>query len=157
MDIYDSLFSTSDMLNEQLANELFAIMPSDGPLVAIVDRQGTCWASDEEKFLQVFSDNQQLKQICTRVDDGGDPVITRIDEYGVVATELLVQQVNCGYAIILLPGYTCESVMENSDLIELVLNQIALIAGLIKKNNQLHHAKLKELSGIFKNSATSPN
>jgi hypothetical protein len=50
MDIYDSLFSPGCALNEQIARQIFDILPEQGPIMVIMDRDGNCWPSDSEKF-----------------------------------------------------------------------------------------------------------
>ncbi len=151
MDIYGSLFSSSGMLNEQIAKEIFGIMPVQGPFIVILDGKGNYWASDEERFSQIFSDKQQLEQVISRIDDGGDPVISQIDDSSIVATQLATDQTNCGYVILVLEEYSPESTFANMDLIELLLNQIGLVARLIEKNNHLRHTQMKRLSLVSDN------
>ena len=147
MNIYDSLFSSNaTMLCEQVARQMHEIVPEDGLFVVILDNEDNYWCTDEARFAQFFSDPRQLALLCSRIDDGGDPVISQIDDCGVVATELTAEDTSCGYVVVVLPQYTPESTLATIDLIELALNQASLIAGLIDKNNRLHHMELKHFS-----------
>jgi hypothetical protein len=48
--------------------------------------------------------------------------------------------------IVALPQYSPESTLINIDLIEIVLNQISLIAKLVEKNNLLYELQMKQFS-----------
>ena len=157
MDIYDSLFSSNVMLNEQIATELFGIMDQQDLILAILDGQGNCWCSNEEKFSELLSHREQLSQLCSRVDDGDDPVITQIEEFSVVGTEFVVGDVNFGYLVVFFPQSNPESTLANMDIIDLMLNQVALIGRLIDKNNKLHLTQLKQLSGVCVDSSVTRN
>ena len=50
MNIYDSLFSSNDMLNEQIAGLLNDFVSAEGPFMAIRDARGNCWLSDEDRL-----------------------------------------------------------------------------------------------------------
>jgi len=51
MNIYNSLFSKNCMLNEQVARQVFEILPEEGPMMVILDRAGyrgaTGYGADE--------------------------------------------------------------------------------------------------------------
>lgn len=146
MNIYDALFSSSFMLNEQIAREIFDILPEQAPLLLICDKDGNCWPSDQDKFDIFFHDMSQIEQICSVIDDGGDPVIGQIEDCGLVATELEAAGGHYGYLIMVLQHHTPESTLAAVDLIEMFLNQTNLVARLIEKNNQIHHQQLKNFS-----------
>ncbi len=146
MDIYETLFSSAMILNEQIAHELFTDTPESGPILAIFDPQGNHWSADEAVFEQVFHKSGQIPQICRRVDDSGQPVISMIEDWSVIASELNVGTENCGYIFIFLPDYTPEMTMQSLSLVELLFQQVETIAALINKNNKLHKEKLKTLS-----------
>ena len=143
MDMYDSLFWPECALNEQIARQLFEILPEDGPVLIIMDRMGNCWPSDSERFSRLNISELLLKEICGKIDDGTEPVVTQDDDCSIIAAQLATKQTNCGYAIIILPRYSPESTLVNIDLIEILLNQIALIARLIEKNNHLYELQMK--------------
>ncbi len=137
MDIHDSLFSSSCMLNEQVARQIFEILPEDGPMMVILDRDGNCWPSDTERFMQLNLSEVLVGNLCARIDDGNEPIVTQIDEHSIIATQLATEHANCGYVIIAIPHHSPESTLISSDIIEMVLNQIGLILRLIEKNNTL--------------------
>ena len=147
MDIYDSLFSSSTMLNEQLARIVSEFTGPDGPLVAILGPDGVCRVNNESVFEQIFADEQFLNRICANIDDGDDPLIVPANGYTIIATQLIAENTNCGYLIAALENTGCGSQLPNLELIELLVNQFTAIAGLAAKNNRLHHLQLKQLCG----------
>ena len=146
MDICEPLFSQSSVLNEQIVREIFDILPEDGPVIIIIDRDGNCWSSDPEKFSRLNISESFLRGLCAKIDDGAEPVITQVNDFGVVAAQLAAEQTNCGYVIIALPQYSPESTLKNIALIEMLLNQIGLIAKLVEKNNLAYELQMKQLS-----------
>jgi hypothetical protein len=146
MNMCDSLFSPSCVLNEQIARQVFDILPEDGPIILIMDREGNCWPSDSERFSQLNISESFLKELCAKIDDGTEPVITQTNDFSVIAAQLATERTNCGYVVIALPQYSPESTLINIDLIEILLNQIGLIAKLIEKNNLHHELQMKHYS-----------
>jgi len=134
------------MLNEQLARIIFDFTGPDGPLVAILDPDGPCMASDESVFEQIFADELLVEKIRASIDDGDDPLIVPVGGYTIIATQLIAEDVNCGYLIVALENGDSGSKLPNSGLVELLVNQFTAIASLAAKNNRLHHMQLKELS-----------
>jgi hypothetical protein len=135
MDICQSQFPDVSALNEQIAGEIFDILPEDGPIVMIIGRDGNHWLSSSEKLSELDISESFLKGVCAKIDDGAEPVITRIKDFGVVAVQLATEQINYGYVIVALPQYSPESVLINIGLIEILLNQIGLIARLVEQND----------------------
>ena len=146
MDIYDSLFSPGCMLSEQIARQIFDVLPERGPIMVIMDREGNCWPSDSEEFSKLNISESFLRELCAKIDDGAEPVVTQADDSSIVATQLATERTNCGYVIIVLPQYSPESTLINIDLIEVLLNQTGLIAKLIENNNLLHELQMKQFS-----------
>jgi hypothetical protein len=155
MDMYDSLFSPSCVLNEQVARQMFEILPEADLVIAIVDRDGHYWPSDSEKFHKLNISDSFLKELRTKIDDGNEPVITQVDDCSIIAAQLTTERTNCGYALIAMPQYSPESTLANIDLVEIVLNQINVIAKLIEKNNLLYEFQLKQLSPQAQNEAST--
>jgi len=156
MNMYNSLSSTSCVLNEQIARQIFDILPEQGPIMIIMDKIGHFWPSDTEEFSKLDISEQLLKDLCTKIDDGDEPVVTQADDCSIIAAQLATERTNCGYVIIVLPRYSPESTLINIDLIEILLNQIGLIARLIEKNNLLYERQVKQ-GGAYSQSATSLN
>lgn len=146
MDMYDSLSSPGCVLNEQIARQVFDILGEQGPLIVIVDKDGHCWPSDSERFSKLNISESILRELSAKVDDGDEPVITQVNDCSVVAAQLATEQTNCGYVIIALPQYSPESTLVNIGLIEILLNQISLIARLIEKNNRLYELQTRQFS-----------
>ena len=146
MGIYEPLFSQSCVLNEQIARQIFDILPEQGPIIVIMDRDGNFWPSDSENFTSLNIGEPFLREICAKVDDGTEPLVTGVNNCSIIATQLTAEQTNCGYVIIVIPQATPESTMANIDLLEILLNQIGLIAKLIEKNNILYELQMKRQS-----------
>jgi hypothetical protein len=143
MNLNESLTSEVFMLNEQVARQVFEILPENGPILLIMDREGHSWPSDSENFAKLDIDEQFLKELCAKIDDGAEPVVTQVNDCGIVAAQLATERSNCGYVIIALPQYSPESALINIDLIEILLNQLNLIIKLIEKNNLLYEVQMK--------------
>ena len=69
MDIYESLSSPGGMLNEQIASQIFDILPEQGPVVVIMDRDGNCWASNSELFSKLNIGESFLKELLAKIDN----------------------------------------------------------------------------------------
>jgi hypothetical protein len=151
MDICESQYSRSSVLNEQIAGAIFDILPEDGPIVIIVDRDGKHWSSDSVDFPKLNISESFLKGLCAKIDDGAEPVVTQLNDFGVVAAQLATEETNCGYVIIALPQYSTESTLINIGLIEMLLNQIGLIAELVEKKEQAYELQTKQL-GMYSQS-----
>jgi hypothetical protein len=155
MDIGDWLVSPSCALDEQVAKEIFDILPERGPIVVIIDKEGHRWVSNPEKFSKLSVRDSFWSKLCARIDDGAEPVVTQADDYGIVATQLATEQTKCGYVIVVLPQYSPESTLINADLIETLLNQTGLIAKLIERNNLLCELQRKQLSSYTQKETSS--
>jgi hypothetical protein len=156
MDMGDWLFSPNCALNEQIARQIFDVLPEGGPIMVIMDREGHCWPSNAEEFSKLNIDEPFLRELCTKIDDGAEPVVTQVNDCSIIAAQLTTERTNCGYVIIALPQYSPESTLINIDLIETLLNQAGLIAKLIEKNNFLSELQMKQLS-LYTQSKTSSN
>lgn len=143
MNIYESLSSPGFMLNEQIARQVFETLPEGGPLIMIIDGQGNAWPSNSHDFGELNISESFLREICAKIDDGAEPVMTHIGECSIVAAQLATDRSNCGYVIIALPRYSPESTLANIDLIEMLISQLSLIAKLIEKNNLLYEVQMK--------------
>ncbi len=144
MNIYESLSSPSFMLNDQIARQLFEVLPERGPVVLIMDRRGNSWPSDSEAFAKLDIGEHFLRELCAKIDDGAEPVVTQSNDCSIIAAELATERGSCGYVIIALANYSPESTLINIDLIEMLLNQFSLIAKLIEKNNLLYEVQMKQ-------------
>ncbi|MBN1972562.1 MAG: hypothetical protein JW787_02915 [Sedimentisphaerales bacterium] len=143
MDIYNSMFSQAFVLNEQIASQIFETIPEHGPVILIVDADGNIWPSDSEEFHNLNVSESFLKELCKKIDDGVEPVIAQESESSFIASQLETERSKCGYIILALPKYSSESILKNINLIEMLLNQINLIARLIEKNNRFYEVQAK--------------
>jgi len=143
MDIYESLCSPGFKLTEQIAQQIFEVLPEGGPLMVIVDRDGNSWHSDSGEFAKLNISESFLREVCAKIDDGAEPVITSVNDCSIIASQLVTKRSNCGYVIITLPQYSPESTLINIDLIETLLNQAGLIATLIEQNALFYEVQMK--------------
>ncbi|MGD8500079.1 MAG: hypothetical protein PVJ86_05500 [Phycisphaerales bacterium] len=143
MNIYESLSSPGSVLNEQIARQVFEVLPERGPLMLIMDRDGSSRPSNSGEFAKLNISESFLKELCAKIDDGAEPVVTQANDCSIVAAQLATERSNCGYVIVALPQYSPESTLVNIDLIEVLLNQLSLIAKLIEKNNHLYEVQMK--------------
>ncbi len=143
MDIYESLCSPGFKLTEQIAQQIFEVLPEGGPIMVIIGREGNSWSSDAEEFAKLNISESFLREVCAKIDDGAEPVITGVNDCSIIASQLATERSNCGYVIIALPQYSSESTLINIDLIETLLNQVGLIAKLIENNNLFYEVQMK--------------
>ena len=146
MVMYDSLFSPSSVLSEQVARQVFEILPETGPIIVILDKDAHHWPSESERFGKLGLSESFLRELTAKVDDGDEPVVTQKDDAGIVAAQLATERTNCGHVLVILPKYSPESTLINIDIIEILLNQIGLIARLIEKNSSLYELQMKHFS-----------
>jgi hypothetical protein len=144
MNLNKSLYSGVFMLNEQVARQVFELLPDQGPILIFMDREGNYWPSDSEEYAKLDISEPFLKELCAKIDDGAEPVITQINECSIVAAQLATERSNYGYVIIALPQYSPESTLINMGLIEMLLSQLGLIVKLIEKNNLLYEVQMKQ-------------
>lgn len=141
MDIYESLLSPAFVLNEQIARQLFEVLPEQGPIILMMDRNGNSWPSDSEEFAKLNISESHFKELCAKIDDGDEPIITQVNDCSLIAAQLATERSNCGYVMIILPQYSPESTLININLIETLLLQFNLIAKLLEKNNLLYEVQ----------------
>ena len=146
MDISGSWDSQGCILNEQIARHVFDLLPEDGPMMVIISKQGSCWPSNAEGFTQLNLSDGYIKELCAKIDDGEEPIITNINDFSLIATALATERSDCGYILIVLPHYSPESTMANIGIIEILISQVGLIAHLIEQNNLLHERQMKQLA-----------
>ena len=144
--LYQSLLSNAETLTEQLKVHLFDMTEPEGPVLILVNGQGTVWANHPGRIAFLNEDSDILSDICRQIADGYDPCVCAVEGGCVVGTQLITEKVDCGCFLVFLPGYGSETIHANMDIFELFLAQMQLICQLIEKNNQLHHRQLTRLS-----------
>jgi hypothetical protein len=145
MDTFGLVYSPGFALNEQIARQIFDILPDDGPVMIIVSPKGEFWPSSSESFGKLNLSDGFIKELCAKVDDGDEPIITQVDECSIIATSLVTDRTNCGYIILGLPNYNPESTLANLTIFEILLSQVGLIAHLIEQNNVLYQRQMNQL------------
>jgi len=145
MDIFGSSYSHSCVLNEQIARQVFDLLPESGPMMVIISKEGNCWPSNDEGFTQLGITDGYIKELCAKINDGEEPIITNVNGFGLVITALATERGDYGYIMIVLPDYSPESTMASIGLIEILLSQVGLIAHLIEQNNMLYERQMKRL------------
>jgi hypothetical protein len=147
METCDTTFSTGLSLNEQTARQIFDTLPEEGVVVAILDRNGTCWLSDSEAFERLGLDEAAIAEFRARVDDGVEPVVARLGDASISMVQLTTGHTNCGYAMVALPRGTSKPGVSDVNLLEAYLGQIALVARLTEKNRQLMKTRVAYCAG----------
>ena len=145
MDMFGSSYSHTCVLNEQIARQIFDLLPEEGPMMVIISKEGNCWPSNDAGFTKLGITDSYIKELCAKIDDGEEPIITNINDFSLVITALATERNDCGYIMIVLPHYTPESTMVNIGLIEILLSEVGLIAHLIEQNNLLYERQMKQL------------
>ena len=143
MDINDSFHSFGFALNKQIAKEVFNILPEGSPVIVIMDTDRNFLPSDPEGFSRLNIDASFLAELCGKIDDGTEPLVTQTNDSSIVSTQLVANNTNCGYIFVILDQYTPESTLANIDIIEILLNQVNLIAKLIEENHTLSELQKK--------------
>lgn len=155
MDICDATFSAMHLLSEQVARQVFDVLPERGPMVVIMDRDGGCWPSHPEEFARLNLSETLLKDLRAKVDDGAEPVITQVGDVSVVVAQLATDRSHCGYAAVVLTHHSAESTLAHIDLVEALLSQIALIARLIEKSSMLGRSHVNHYAAYSTSQAAS--
>jgi hypothetical protein len=143
MDMYDAMFSASYTLNEQIARRVFDALGENGPLLAIMDRSGNCWASDPEAFDRMCPGDTVLENLWAQVDDGSEPAVARVGDRSVATAQLATEHTNCGYLVLILAPGDPQWTQAGMDLVEALFGQIALVARLIETSSLLSDTQVK--------------
>jgi len=144
--IYQALFSSSQVLIEQIGRSAVSEEGGFGPFWVLMDGLKTVQAGDKGKLYEILDDMEQVSRLIAQVDDGFEPAIISVKGAVVAAGQLSTERSHCGYMFLVLPGYCMATAEANADLIELLMSQMNIIAGLIEKNNQLHQGQLTRMA-----------
>jgi hypothetical protein len=155
MDTCDTTFSATHLLNEQIARQVFDALPERGPVLTIIDRDGSCWTSNPEEFAQLNLSAALLRELRAKVDDGAEPVITQVGDASVTIAQLATDQTNYGYVVVALPRHSPEYILANLDLVEAMLSQITLIARLTEKSSMLVKSHVSHYAAYSASDAAS--
>jgi hypothetical protein len=133
MNLFDAISTTNDLVTGQIASYIFSVLPEDGPDFVIIDRHGHRYTNEPQVLATRNINDEVLKDLCSRIDDGFEPVISKHGETTIVGTHLATDRCNYGYAIMLLPDYCPVSAMTHIHIIETILAQMSLIARLTER------------------------
>ncbi len=156
MNMYEAMFSPSSLLNEKVARQIFDVLGDNGPVMLIIDREGHQWPSDSDAFIKLNICQSYLDEICAQIDDGVEPVITQTTDCMVAASELATDRTKCGYILVFVQADKQQQNLVNHDLLEIMINQVNLIARLIEKNSLLYELQVKQQSGVSMNNFSKP-
>ncbi|MBN1795352.1 MAG: hypothetical protein JW804_01635 [Sedimentisphaerales bacterium] len=156
MNMYESPFAPMSVLSEKIARHLFDALPENNLVFLIIDKNGNRWPSDSEAFDKLDIEEGFLNLILEKIDDGAEPVISQIGNHTVVAAELATERTPCGYIVVFMRQDTSvpinrdsavasgpERTIANIDLLEIIVNQVNLIASLVEKNSLLYELQLR--------------
>ncbi|MFA6176304.1 MAG: hypothetical protein WC765_06975 [Phycisphaerae bacterium] len=129
--------SSRDVVIEQTAQMMFDNIGSSDIVLAVLGRDGSCTSSRPEVFAKVFANQGLLRDLCSKIDDGCEHLISRIDDCLIIGSSLLSGVNPIGYVIMLLPGYSPEKSFEYLDFIEIIMEQFSLLAGVVEQNQHL--------------------
>ena len=155
MNTCDTTFSATHLLNEQIARQVFDVLPERGPVLLIMDRDGSCWPSNPEEVAKLNLNEALLKDLRAKVDDGAEPVITQVGDASVIIAQLCTDRTNCGYVVVALPRHGPECTLTNIDLVEAMLSQVSLIARLIEKSSMLARSQVNHYAAYSTSVAAS--
>lgn len=148
MNIMDDLFSENGSyarrLNEQIALRMSEILDDEGPVVIIMDKEGYFWVNNSEEFSKLGISESFLKEISGKIDDGDEPLVTQINDSSIISSQLATDKKNCGYVFVVFQHSSPESAIAHIEMVEMVLNQMNLIAKLIEKNTLLYELQMKQ-------------
>ena len=127
-------FTQYSQVTAHIAESLVEAVGEDGPLFVVVDRGGNCWSNNTFKFTQVLSE-AMIEKIIWRIDDGDDPVTGSNEECAFYATELLADQLSCGYLIVAVCEMKEVDMLENASLVECIVSFANAIASLTRRHS----------------------
>ena len=79
---------SSNMIINRIASMVFDSFESTDLIVAIIGCTGSYVSNRLDVFESVFADQRVLDELCQRIDDGHEPLITHIDSYLLAAKQL---------------------------------------------------------------------
>ncbi|HSV27386.1 MAG TPA: hypothetical protein VLH60_05785 [Sedimentisphaerales bacterium] len=138
MNLFDAISTSSDIVTGRIASQIFSVLPEDGPGIAIIDRHGHRYTSEPELLGGHGISDEKVRDVCSRVDDGYEPVIAGSEGTTLICTHLSTDRCNYGYVILVMDGYCPVAAVANMPLVEMVLAQLTLIARLMEGHSDRH-------------------
>ena len=122
-------------LFDRISEKLFEALPEEGLELLIVDKEENLHFCQGAKYAKDRVDHRLIERILTLISDSDEPVITQADDCGIVATALAKDAADYGCLIFVLPQYTPDATIANINLLDIILNQAALIADIIEQDH----------------------
>ena len=88
---------------------------------------------------------------CSKIGDGVEPVISHVENYGLIGSQLSAEHNTCGYILMIMEEPGLESMLAKMELLEMILNQFNLIAKLTEKCNAFYQIQAKLSSPALNN------
>jgi len=142
MNTCDTTFSAGQTLSEQTARQIFDSLPEDGVIVVFIERDGTRWTSDSEAFARLGLDDASLAEFRARVDDGVEPVVTRLGDASITMAQLSTEHTDGGYVMVVVPDGPDKLAASDVSLLEACIGQISLVARLTERSRQLMNTRM---------------
>ncbi len=144
MDIFNNLFSSSDMLNEQIARKVVDANPEDAMAIAIADFSGNMWTNELNDFIDWQEYEGLIALVFDRLKDGQDIVFASSGNYCFIACDIEIDSFSKGYVIIALDSQFLTNIDAQLPIVEFSLKQISILASTIHANNSIVHDTLRK-------------
>ena len=126
MNTCENVFSSESYLMQEVANRLRGCFDSSEIDMLLFDASGNLQAGNTEILGGLGANQQLFKNICSRIDDGDEPIVSQIDGVGIVASGISGRNASLGYVFILLPGYSPERTIGSLDFLEIIISQVSM-------------------------------
>ncbi len=144
MDIFNNLFSSSDMLNEQIARKVVDATPEDDMAIAIADLSGNMWTNELDDFVDWQEYEGTTALIFDRLADGQEIVFASSENHCFIACDIEIDSFSKGYVIIALDSQFLTNIDAQLPIVEFSLKQISILASTIHVNNNVIHDTLRK-------------
>ena len=112
---------------------LESCLPEDGADLILIDRDTASWTSSSDACDRLLdADPSIIERMTSRIDDGDEPALTRLDQGYLVGTHLRMQDSEYGYVLLMLDHVNPESLRQSWPLIEMGMSQMQCVAGLME-------------------------
>jgi len=128
---YETVAIENDV-QEGLIKVLGSCLPEDGMDLILIDRSRFCWTSDAVTYDTLIEGTPILEDMISRINDGDEPALTRVGDVFLVGAHLWTPRFDYGYAMLMFSHVNDESLLQNWSFVEVVLNQMQCIAGLLE-------------------------
>jgi len=118
---------------ERLTRILESCLPEDGVDLILIDRDAASWTSSSDACDRLLeTDALIIQRMISRINDGDEPALTRVDHGFLVGTHLRTENTDYGYVLLMLDHANPESLRQSWPVIEMGLSQMQCVAGLME-------------------------